>query len=281
MSPDHLHRLATARGYIFDMDGTIALGNSASGGHVALPGAIEFLKILRQRGTPFRIFTNGTAKPPADYAASLRAAGFDIEDAEMMTPSSSAAAWFARRKIGKVRVLGTEGVAAPLRALGIDIVGASEKSADVKAVYTGWFREFTFPDLEAACHSVWNGAILTTASHVPFFATATGRGIGSSFAINKMITALTSKQAKILGKPSRIAFDCALLSMGLPKSAARDIAVFGDDPVLEMQMAKSVGALAVGMTTGLMTRSTITSLPKNRQPDILLDGFDGLVQQLG
>ena len=79
------------------MDGTIALGDAASGGHRALPGAVEFLALLRKRGTPFRVFTNGTAKPPAAYAASLRKAGFGLEDHEMMTPSSAAAIWFRKQ----------------------------------------------------------------------------------------------------------------------------------------------------------------------------------------
>ena len=47
------------------MDGTIALGDSKSGGHRALPHAIAVLETLKAAGTPFVVFTNGTAKPPA------------------------------------------------------------------------------------------------------------------------------------------------------------------------------------------------------------------------
>ncbi len=272
MSPEIQDRIRHARGFIFDMDGTIALGDAASGGHVALPGAVAFLGKLRALGIPFRVFTNGTAKPPAAYAASLRNAGFDLADHEMMTPSSSAAIWFEKQGIRRVRVLGNAGVAAPLKDRGIEVVGASDEG-DVEAVYTGWFREFTFPDLEAACQSVWDGATLTTASHVPFFATATGRGIGSSFAINKMIAAMTGKQAKVLGKPSRIAFDAAVAAMGLPRAAARDIVVFGDDPALEMRMARGAGAVGVGLTTGLMKREALATLPESQQPHLLIDDY--------
>ncbi len=272
MSSETDARIKSARGFIFDMDGTIALGDAASGGHKALPGAVAFLSLLRARGTPFRVFTNGTAKPPAAYAASLRNAGFDLADDEMMTPSSSAAIWFERQGIRRVRVLGNAGVAAPLIERGIEVIGASE-DAECDAVYTGWFREFTFPDLEAACQSLWDGAMLATASHVPFFATATGRGIGSSFAINKMLSAMTGKQAKVLGKPSRIAFDAAVAAMGLPRSAARDIVVFGDDPALEMRMARGAGAVGVGLTTGLMKRDVVAGLPDNQQPHLLIDDY--------
>ena len=272
-------QIAQARGFIFDMDGTIALGNAASGGHEALPGAIDLLARLRQRGTPFRVFTNGTAKPPATYAKGLRAAGFDIADEEMMTPSTSAAIWLGRKGLNRVRVLGDPGVAAPLLAQGLEVIGPSDKAL-VDAVYTCWFRGFTFPDLEAACESVWAGAKLTTASHVPFFATANGRGIGSSFAINQMIAALTGKRARILGKPSRIAFDVAAGAMGLRRADAGKIVVVGDDPALEMAMARKAGAIGIGMTTGLMRPEALNSLPASQQPHAVISDLGAISRAL-
>lgn len=273
MFPDEIaQRIGTARGFIFDMDGTIALGDAASGGHRALPGAVDLLKHLRARGIPFRVFTNGTAKPPAAYAASLRAAGFDLADEEMMTPSVSAAIWLEENGLHRVRVLGDPGVDQPLVDRGLAVLKPQDKGA-VDAVYSAWFRGFTYPDLEMACQSVWDGARLTTASHVPFFATATGRGIGSSFAINKMISSLTGKRAKILGKPSRAAFDTALRAMNLPRSAAADVVVVGDDPQLEMAMARTVGAVGVAMTTGILAADGVGALPPGQQPHATINAL--------
>jgi 4-nitrophenyl phosphatase len=277
LTPQVIERIKNASGFIFDMDGTIALGDAASGGHKALPFATETLAAIRARGIPYRVFTNGSAKPPAAYAASLRNAGFDLRDEEMMTPSSSAAVWFVKKGITRVRVLGNEGVGAPLRDAGITVIGPSEKAAGVEAVYTGWYREFTFPDMEAACESVWDGALLTTASHVPFFATATGRAIGASFAINAMITSLTGKRAKVLGKPSRIAFDAAARAMGIGPAAAKNIVVVGDDPALEMRMANGAGAMSIGMTTGLMKQDTADMLSIAERPTIVLDSLQPLL----
>jgi NagD protein len=266
MTPDIAEHIRTASGFIFDMDGTIALGDAASGGHKALPHAIDLLADIKARGIPLRVFTNGTAKPPAVYAASLRSAGFALEDHEMMTPSSSAAVWFVRQGIKRVRVLGTEGVMQPLRAAGIDVIGPSEQASGVEAVYTGWFRDFTFPDLEAACGDIWAGAMLTTASHVPFFATASGRGIGSSFAINKMIMAMTSAKLRVLGKPSRTAFSAACRSMGLHGATRKRVIIVGDDPALEMRMARDVGVIGIGMTTGLMKPEAVAALKASERP---------------
>lgn len=280
MLPDDMaEKIAGARGFIFDMDGTIALGNAASGQHEALPGAVELLARLRRRGTPFRVFTNGTAKPPAAYARGLRAAGFDLADEEMMTPSTSAAIWLEQQGLRRVRMLGDSGTEVPLVERGIEVTGPSDK-AQVDAVYTCWFRGFTFPDLEAACQSVWDGARLTTASHVPFFATATGRGIGSSFAINQMIASLTGKRARVLGKPSRVALDVAMAAMGLPRGAAAQMVVVGDDPALEMAMARKAGAIGIGMTTGLMQPETIHALPPGQQPHAVIDQLRLITQAL-
>jgi 4-nitrophenyl phosphatase len=269
-----------ASGFIFDMDGTIALGDAASGGHKALPFALETIAAVKAAGVPLRVFTNGTAKPPATYAASLRAAGFDVADHEMMTPSTSAALWLKRKGLNRVRVLGNAGCAAPLTELGLEVIGPSEPATDVDAVFTGWHREFAFPDLEAACGDIWAGAKLVTASNVPFFATANGRAIGASFPINAMIRSLTAKRPLTLGKPSRIAFVEAARSMGLkPKDHGRVIIV-GDDPALEMRMASNVGAVSIGLTTGMLSRDMLPNLVVAERPDVLLDTLSSLFTAL-
>ena len=274
-------RIASARGFIFDMDGTIALGDRTSGGHVALPGAIELIARIKRSGLPFRIFTNGTARPPASYAASLRGAGFDLADEEMMTPSTVAAAWLTARKIGRVRVLGNQGTAAPLVAAGIDVIGPSEQVESVEAVYLGWHRKLAFPDLEAAVHDILAGAVALTASNVPFFATADGRAMGTSYAMNAVIRAYAGRLPMILGKPSREAFFCALASMGLPRSAAAKVVVVGDDPALETRMANDAGAISVGVATGLNDLAALEALPPRDRPLLALEGVAELLAMLG
>lgn len=277
---DILARIKATRGIVFDMDGTLVLGDAASGGHRALPGAAQLLGLLKRRGLPFRVFTNGTAKAPAVYAASLRHAGLDVSDAEMMTPSTAAADWFLRNGIRRVRVLGLEGVQAPLREAGLDVIGPSQQSDGVEAVFTGWFREFTMPDLEAACRDIWNGARVTTASNVPFFAALGGRAIGVSFAINAVITSLTDQQAQVLGKPARTSLDCALRLMGIDAGDAAHTMVVGDDPALEMRLANSAGALSIGVTTGLATADTFATGPDEERPGAVFASLHPLIEAL-
>ena len=77
MNAAALARLKSARGFIFDMDGTLVLGDKASDGQIALPGAVELLAELRRRGAPYQVFTNGTARTPAS-ACRTRFCAFSV-----------------------------------------------------------------------------------------------------------------------------------------------------------------------------------------------------------
>jgi 4-nitrophenyl phosphatase len=180
-SDDVLGRLREARGFIFDMDGTLALGDRVNHGLAPLPGAAEMLRWVRARSLPYVVFTNGSNRTPEHFASVLRDAGLDVPDDQMMTPASSAVVMFTKRGYKRVMVLGGDGLTGPLREAGIEVVPPveagtdtrpSEEPTDVDAVFVGWFREFTMSHLEAACHAVWAGAALYSASETPFFAAA-------------------------------------------------------------------------------------------------------------
>jgi 4-nitrophenyl phosphatase len=142
-----LERLRSARGFVFDLDGTLVLGDKRNAGLQALPGALEFTRELAQRGVPFVILTNGTVRTPEQYAAKLRVLGFVVEERSMLTPASVAGEYLARRGLRRVLVLGGEGVAAPLAAAGVTPVLPSERRSDVDGIFIGWYREFGIEDL--------------------------------------------------------------------------------------------------------------------------------------
>ena len=106
------------------------------------------------------------------------------------------------------------------------------------------------------------------------------RGIGASFAINAMITAMTGKRAKVLGKPSRIAFDAAAEAMGIKGADRRRIVIFGDDPALEMRMAHNGRATGIGMTTGIMAADTVDTLRPAERPHAVIASLEPLADLL-
>jgi 4-nitrophenyl phosphatase len=281
--PQVLDRLRDARGFIFDMDGTLALGDRVNHGLSALPGAVEMLAWVRARGLPYVVFTNGTNRSPHHFAQVLRDAGLDVPDDQMMTPASSAVVMFTKRGYKRVMVLGTDGLTGPLKEAGIEVVPPveaasdtrpAEEPADVDAVFVGWFREFTMSHLEAACHAVWSGAELYSASETPFFAVAGGRALGTSRAISAMIRSVTGCRLTVTGKPSPDALRAAAARLGVP---ARHLAVVGDDPLLEVPMAHRGGALAIAVQTGLAGPDAYDHLPPDKRPHLHLRGIDELL----
>lgn len=272
--PVLVDRLRAARGFVFDLDGTLVLGDRNNQGLAPLPGAVDLVRWVAGRGLPFAVFTNGTTKTPQQLARALRSIGFALPDGAVLTPASSAAAVFVRRGYGRVLVLGGDGVAEPLRAAGLDVALPDDRPAKVDAVLAGWYPGFTLPVLEAACQAVWAGARLYSCSQSLFFATAGGRAIGTSRAISAMISSLTGARMQLVGKPSRAALSTAARRLKVPASS---LVVVGDDPELEVPMAHRGRALAVAVSSGLGGPESYRHLPPERQPHLHLTGVDELL----
>ena len=115
-------RLAAARGFVFDMDGTLVLGDRTGHGLRPLPGALEITQWAARRGRPFVVFTNGTNRTPAAYAQIMRELGFPLPDEAMLTPASSAVRVLLQAGHQRVMLLGGPALAGPLREAGLEVV---------------------------------------------------------------------------------------------------------------------------------------------------------------
>ena len=256
------------KGLMFDVDGTLLLSDRSLGSYQVLPGAIEALTALRERGFPFVLLTNGSNYPPAEQAAKLRKSGLPIADEQMITPSSVAAHYLSRRSVRRVLVLGTRGVGHALEEAGIDTVYTGESAAtEVEAVYVGWHPECGMQDIETAAQAIWSGAKLFSASDVPFFATRQGRTIGYSFAIVGAIRRLTRAPVRVMGKPSMHALRFVAKRLG---TAMPHVGVVGDDPIVEGLMARRGGATALAVTTGTTSRDEWLRQPARSRPHRVL-----------
>jgi NagD protein len=269
-------RLAAVRGFVFDMDGTLVLGDRHSHGLRPLPGALEITRWAADRGLPFVVFTNGTNRTPSDYTRIMRDIGFALPDEAMLTPASSAIRVLLRTGHQRVMVLGGPALTGPLRGAGLEVVPA-EAGVQADAVLAGWFPEFTMPALEAACQAVWDGAELFSCSQTPFFAVDGGRALGTSRAISAMIRSLTGCGLRVVGKPSVDALRTAADLLGVRPGR---LAVVGDDPHLEVPMAHRGRALAIAVGTGLGAAASYAGLPASRRPHLWVRGVDELLEML-
>ena len=276
MNNEVIERLRATQGFVFDMDGTLVLGDNRNRGLQPLPGAVEFIQLLNRTDVPYVLLTNGTARPAQAYESMLREAGLPLSEGITMTPSTVAAEYFQRRGYRRILVLGCEGVWRPLQDAGIEVVlPADAQAANIDAVYVGWYKEFALADLDGACGAVWRGARLYSASMVPFFASAGGRAIGSSYVIAGMITRLTGARAKTLGKPSLEAMRSARRRLGVKLEA---ITVVGDDPQLEITMARRGKALGVAVHTGLVGAEEFAAMPAGKGPHLSVSGVAELLE---
>jgi 4-nitrophenyl phosphatase len=265
------------KGFMFDLDGTLVLGDRSGKSYDVLPGAIEVLTRLRDRGIPYVVLTNGSAQVPALQAAKLRSFGLPVDDGQMFTPSSVTAGVLTRRGVKRALVLGSPGVGHVLKEQGIAITFTGEPDCErVDAVYIGWHPDCGMKDIEAACNAIWNGAKLYVASDVPFFASRHGRMIGYSYAITAAVRRMTKAPAIITGKPSLYALRFVANQLGVKLG---EVGVVGDDPVVEMQMARRGKATGFGVCTGTTSRTGWAKQPLNKRPHHVIEGVGELIKR--
>lgn len=268
-------RLRSVKGLLFDLDGTLVLSDRSLSGYQVLPGAVEVLGELKARGIPYVVFTNGTNYPASEQAPKLRAVGLPIADDALLTPSSVAADLMPRRGVRRALVLGTPGVGHALTQAGIRTVFTNDEGTDkVDAVYIGWHPDCRMKDIEAAAKAIWNGAELYVASDVPFFATANGKSMGYSYAISAAVRRLTRAPMILTGKPSLHALRLVAKRLAIPMSK---VGVVGDDPLVEMIMARRGGAVGFGVATGISKARDWVRQPPSRKPHRVLRSLEELL----
>jgi HAD superfamily hydrolase (TIGR01450 family) len=263
--------LAEARGFMFDLDGTLV--QRSRDGLIALPGAAEVIAAVRRSGRPLVVFTNASHVAPAEIARELAQAGLELRDDEVITPVCSAMRYLAGRLPDRaVVVLGSEDTRRRMADAGV-VVLADADGADPGAVFVAHVDEAV---LERAARAVQRGAAFLTANYAAAYA---GRD-GPIFSRGAMVTAAIAKAAgrrpTVVGKPSRAALREVTSRLGV---AAASIAVIGDDIGMDIALGRIGGSTTVLVRSGI---SAGTPDPGGRKgPDLVIDGISDLISMLG
>jgi HAD superfamily hydrolase (TIGR01457 family) len=85
-------RLSTTRCFLLDLDGTFYLGN-----HL-LPGAIEFIRLLEERGIPYLFLTNNSSRSRREYVQKLHRFGLEMAEERIFTSGEATALFLKQRK---------------------------------------------------------------------------------------------------------------------------------------------------------------------------------------
>lgn len=263
------------RAAVFDIDGTLAMMDKEKGTYAALPGAVEAVAGLQARGLPVVAYTNGTFFPPAHYHPLLAEAGLRFPPGHILTPATVAARQLAAKGYRRVLVLGGEGTQVPLREAGVE-VALPGAGGEVDAVLVGWMKDFGARDLEAAAQALWGGVALYATSVAPHFAGAKGRMLGISGAVAAALHNATGQRATVFGKPEVVGLMDIAAMLGVPP---QEMAVIGDDPALEIAMARRAGALAIGVTTGTADAAGFAAADPDLRAQLVRPGLQGLLAE--
>lgn len=260
-------------GYLFDLDGTIYLGDTL------LPGALELLRTLRELGRPVAFLSNNPTKDPEMYAEKLCRLGIPTEPRDVVNPLVTLAAWLRRSAPGsRVFVLGSE----PLKRA---VVGAgctlSEDPELIDVVVASYDTSFDYRKLQIAFTALWQHgrARLVTTNPDAYCPLPGGRGEPDAAAVLAAIEASTGVRSEVnLGKPDPAMLGTAASVLGL---SPRDCLMVGDRLYTDIAMAVDAGMDSALVLTGESTRAMVADLPETRRPTYVLDRIDTLVASVG
>ncbi len=248
--------------FIFDMDGTIYLGNSA------FPFAIKYVERLRNEGKMVLFFTNNASRSTSTYFERLTNMGFSPTENEIMTSGDVTAEFILKNRMGKsVYLVGTKDLENNFRNRGINLISGNEKTADI--VVTSFDTTLTYEKLNNACRFVRNGAEYLS-THPDYNCPTEDGFIPDSGAISAFVTASTGKVPTYFGKPYKETIDMISKVTGF---STDEMCVFGDRLYTDIALGRKNGVTSILVLTGETTLSDVENAEADSKPDFVFSSL--------
>src|ERR687889_148584 len=262
--PDQLYK-----GYVFDLDGTIYLGDEL------LPGARRLVLKLRELGKRVVFLSNNSTKDPEMYAQKLTNLGIETPASDIVNTVVSMTRWLSQNHPDAVIFpIGEEPLKRALRKAGIRM---SEKAEEIDFVVASYDRTFDYRKLQIAFDAIWyhKRARLVTTNPDRYCPFPGGRGEPDAAAIVAAIEACTGTECRVnVGKPDPIMLETVMGLIGLDKE---ECVMTGDRLYTEIRMAKNAGMPSAVVLTGETTAEDLAGEPEENLPDFVLKRIDQLV----
>jgi arabinose operon protein AraL len=258
-------------GFVFDLDGTVYLGENA------VPGAVETVAHLREQNKRVLFVSNKPLEPRQSYAAKLTRLGIPAVPDDVIT-SGYVLGYHLARHFADLRyyVIGEQALLDELRAHGLTVVGEFVdqdpkeviQPEGVDAVVVAFDRTLDYRKLNTAYQALLRGA--------RFFATNAdkacpmpGGGIPDAGATIAALEHITGRQLELLaGKPSDLIMQVALARLQLPPERCMMV---GDRLETDMLMGQQAGMWTAVVLTGASKRSDVARM--SRPPDFVLENI--------
>lgn len=255
--------------YLFDLDGTIYLGDEL------LPGARRLIEGLRERDLPVRFLSNNPTKDPEQYAAKLAGLGLPTPVGEIVNTVVTMTRWLLDNAPDAVVYPISE---PPLiRALDQAGIRTSSDPAEIDVVVASYDRTFTYEKLQIAFDAIWfhRRARLVATNPDRYCPFPGGRGEPDCAAIVAAIEACTGVACETTtGKPDPAMLEAALSGLGVE---AADCVMVGDRLTTDIRMALDAGVTAALVLTGDTRPEDLERLAPADAPDLVLDPIDRLL----
>lgn len=235
------------RGLLFDLDGVFHVSDRL------LPGAVEMIKLLRDRNVPFRIVTNTTTRSRTSLVAKMNAIGLPIITADLITAPYAALLHLRSRHNPQCRFVMAEDVRAEFAEF------ANNDESPEYIVLGDFEDQVAYPLLNSIFNQMMAGAQLIALHKGRFWETDMGLKVDLGLFVAGL-EYTTGKRATVIGKPSPRIFELALHELGLD---AGECAMIGDDLYNDVAGAQGAGLAGILIRTGKYrpdyeTSSTIT-----------------------
>jgi arabinose operon protein AraL len=227
------------RGWLFDLDGTVYLGEAL------IPGAGEVIAALRGAGRRVAFLSNKPLQTREEYALKLSRLGVPAAPDDVINSSLVLARYLRDLDPGApVFVIGEPPMIAEMRAHGFEV----REDERVRWVVIAFDRTFTYAKLNTALQAVKGGARLI-ATNPDRTCPVEGGEIPDCAGMIAAVEAVTGKPVEaIVGKPSPIILEVALAALGV--SAAEAVMV-GDRIETDITMGKRLGLATILVLSGV------------------------------
>jgi len=258
-----------AQAYVFDMDGTIYLGD-----HL-LPGVRRTIEELRRRDIPVRFLSNNPTKDPRQYLEKLDGLGLPTDIDSICNTVVTTTRWLTEHHPdATVFAIAEEPLQRALREAGIR---QSEDPEEIDIVIASYDRSFDYRKLQIAFDAIWyhRRAFLIQTNPDRFCPFPGGRGEPDCAAITAAIEACTNTTCQVnLGKPSPIMIQESLNGLDV---ALEDCMMVGDRLQTDIQMALDTGMRSACVLTGEATADDVAALDQAHRPTWVIDRLDRLI----
>jgi len=262
--PDRLYE-----GYVFDLDGTIYLGDEL------LPGVKRLIPKLRELGKRVIFLSNNPTKDPKMYAEKLGRLGLTTPASEIVNTVRTMTEWLlSTHPDATVFPISEEPLKNSLSEAGIRM---SENPEEIDIVIASYDRSFEYRKLQIAFDAIWfyERAMLVTTNPDRYCPFPGGRGEPDAAAIVAAIEACTGTKCRVnVGKPDPIMLETVTDLIGLD---AEEYVMCGDRLYTEIRMAKSAGMPSAIVLSGETTEKDLAGEPEENLPDYTLQRIDQLV----